>query len=128
MSSIHVSLGPRSYDILIERSIRNRCGELMRSALGDPTGRKIFLIADEAISETYAEDVATSLEAAGFGVALASVEAVEANKSLPACSALLEAAARERIDRSSAVVAVGGGIVGDLAGFVAASWLRSMAL
>ena len=68
------------------------------------------------------------MEEAGFGLAFGTVEADETNKSLPALSALLEAAAREHIDRSSVVVSVGGGIVGDLAGFVAASWLRGISL
>ena len=127
MTTIPVNLGVRSYDVLVEAGVRKRCGAILQELLGDSEGRRILLIADAAVSETYAEDVAASLEAAGFKIALASVEAVETNKSLPAFSALLEAAARERIDRASVVVAVGGGIVGDLAGFIAASWLRGIA-
>jgi 3-dehydroquinate synthase len=126
MTSIPVSLGTRSYDVLVELGARRRCGALLRDLLGDSEGRRLLLVADASVAETHAEDVAESMEEAGFGVALASVEALEMNKSLPALSALLEAAARERIDRSSAVVAVGGGVIGDLAGFVAATWLRGI--
>jgi 3-dehydroquinate synthase len=126
MTSIPVSLGDRSYDVLVELGARKSCGALLRELLGDSEGRRLLLVADEEVAETHAEDVAASMEQAGFGVALASVEALEVNKSLNALSALLEAAARERIDRSSAVVAVGGGVIGDLAGFVAATWLRGI--
>lgn len=128
MSTIEVSLEDRSYQVSVEAGIRARCGSVLRDLVGDAPGRKVLLIADEAVSETYAEDVAASLEEAGFDLAFGTVEAHETNKSLPALSALLEAAAREHIDRSSVVIAVGGGIVGDLAGFVAASWLRGIDL
>ncbi|MEE2682226.1 MAG: 3-dehydroquinate synthase [Planctomycetota bacterium] len=128
MSTIDVRLEDRSYQVSVEAGIRSRCGAMLRALVGDAPGRRVLLIADEAVSETFAEDVAASLEEAGFGLAFGTVEAHETNKSLPALSALLEAAAREHIDRSSVVVSVGGGIVGDLAGFVAASWLRGIAL
>ena len=128
MSTIDVTLEDRSYQVTVEAGIRARCGELLQALVGDEPGRKVLLIADEAVSETFAEDVAGSLEEAGFGLAVGTVEAHETNKSLPALSALLEAAAREHIDRSSVVISVGGGIVGDLAGFVAASWLRGIDL
>lgn len=127
MTSIPVLLGARSYDVLVEPGVRKRCGAILHDLLGDSRGRRVLVITDAAVAGSYGEDVAASLEEAGFEIALASVEALEMNKSLPALSALLEAAARERIDRASAVVAVGGGIVGDLAGFVAASWLRGVA-
>ncbi|HAW95134.1 MAG TPA: 3-dehydroquinate synthase, partial [Phycisphaerales bacterium] len=95
-------------------------------ALGEAAGRRILLVADAALAETHAEVVASSLEAAGFDVVVATVEATESNKSLEAFEALLKAAAGQRIDRSGAVVSVGGGIICDLAGFVAASWLRGV--
>jgi len=126
MTTIPVALGERSYEIRIEAGIRHTIGAALVQSLGEAAGRRLLLVADAAVAESHAEDVAASLEQSGFGVALASVEAQEENKSLPAFSALLEASAREHIDRSSAVVAVGGGVIGDLAGYVAASWLRGI--
>ncbi|MEC8560029.1 MAG: 3-dehydroquinate synthase [Planctomycetota bacterium] len=128
MSTIDVRLADRSYQVVVEPGLRSQCGERLRQLVDFRPGRSVLLIADESVAETFAEDVAASIEEAGFGLAFGTVEADETNKSLPAFSALLEAAAREHIDRSSVVVAVGGGIVGDLAGFVAASWLRGIPL
>ena len=126
MTTLHVPLESHAYDVTIEAGARTRTGALLRDALGDAAGRRILLVADAAVAETHAEVVASSLEAAGFEVIVATVEASESNKSLEAFQALLEAAAGQRIDRSGAVVSVGGGIVCDLAGFVAASWLRGI--
>jgi 3-dehydroquinate synthase len=126
MTSINVPLGEQSYDVLVKAGALKRVGELLRKSLGDSTGRRILLVADAAIAETHAERVAASLEEAGFAVSFASIEAVESNKTIEVLEALLETAAREHIDRSGAVVAVGGGIVGDLGGFLAASWLRGI--
>ena len=126
MTVLNVPLGDQSYDVLVESGALARCGTILRDALGDASGRRILLVADHAVAETHAEQVAGALEGAGFSVAFATIEALESNKTLDVHQALLEAAARERIDRSGAVVAVGGGIIGDLAGFVAASWLRGI--
>ena len=126
MTSIKVPLGEQSYDVLVEAGALNRVGQLLQETLGESTGRRILLVADAAIAETHAERVAKSLEKAGFNVSFASIEAVETNKTIEVLEALLETAAREHIDRSGAVVAVGGGIVGDLGGFLAASWLRGI--
>lgn len=126
MTTLHVPLDPNSYDVTIEAGARTRTGALLAHALGESAGRRILLVADAAVSETHAEVVATSLEAAGFEIAFVTVEATEANKSLEAFEALLKAAAGQKIDRSGAVVSVGGGIICDLAGYVAASWLRGI--
>ncbi len=126
MTTLHVPIDSHGYDVTIEAGARSRCGALLLEALGDATGRRILLVADAAVSESHAEDVAGSLEAAGFEVAFVTVEATESNKSLEAFEALLKAAAGQKIDRSGAVVSVGGGIICDLAGYVAASWLRGI--
>jgi 3-dehydroquinate synthase len=126
MTHLNVPLGDQSYDVFVDRGSLSRCGEILKNALGEATGRRVLLVADHAVAETHAERVAASLEKAGFSVAFATIEATEGNKSLAVFEALLEAAAREHIDRSGAVVAVGGGIIGDLGGFLAASWLRGI--
>ena len=126
MTTLHVPLDSNPYDVTIEAGARTRTGALLADALGEAAGRRILLVADAAVSETHAEVVATSLEAAGFEIAFVTVEATEANKSLEAFEALLKAAAGQKIDRSGAVVSVGGGIICDLAGYVAASWLRGI--
>lgn len=126
MTTLHVPLDSHAYDVTIEAGARTRTGALLARALGETAGRRILLVADAAVSETHAEVVAASLEAAGFEIAFVTVEATEANKSLEAFEALLKAAAGQKIDRSGAVVSVGGGIICDLAGYVAASWLRGL--
>ena len=61
MSTIDVRLEDRSYQISVETGIRARCGSILRGFVGDAPGRKVLLIADEAVSETYAEEVTASL-------------------------------------------------------------------
>jgi len=126
MTTLNVPLGEQSYDIIVEPGVLERAGSILADLLGGSRGCRVMLVADAAVAETHAERVAASLEEAGFGVSFGTIEALEVNKSLDTMQALLEAASRERIDRSGAVVAVGGGIIGDLGGFLASTWLRGI--
>lgn len=90
--------------------------------------RKIFLISDTRVYELYGELAVASLEAAGHRVSVATINPGEASKNLGEAERLYHLGLQGGIDRSGAVVALGGGVVGDLAGFVSATLLRGLDL
>ncbi|MCL1888198.1 MAG: 3-dehydroquinate synthase [Kiritimatiellaeota bacterium] len=87
-------------------------------------GRRAFIVTDENVAPLYLERAARSLADAGFAVAEKIFPAGEAAKSSQNLFALWEAFHAHGITRADAVVALGGGVIGDLAGFAAATWLR----
>lgn len=112
-----------SYDVVIGRGLLDEAGARMRAALPDADAT-VLLVSDTNVAPLYADRVAASLAAAGFAVGRFTVEAGEASKSLASFGAVLEAAAVQGLTRRSTVVALGGGVVGDLAGFAAAAYMR----
>ncbi len=116
---INVDLGDRSYAIRIATDF----GPL--SALPG-NGRKTLLISDTNVSPLYGNVCAAALQAAGFTVIPATVAAGEPSKNLHVTEVLYNACAAAVLDRSSSITALGGGVVGDLAGFVAATYLRGL--
>ena len=125
MKTLTVSTA-QPYDILIGRGVLDESGARCRVAL--PDAGRIFLISDSHVSPLYAARVKGSLEAAGFAVALRTVEAGEASKCPAVLTALWEEMAAFGLSRTDAVAALGGGMVGDLAGFAAATILRGVDL
>lgn len=124
-AQITVNLGSRSYQIHIETGALSRIGARCRPVL--PSNR-VLLVADDVVDRLYGERVAHDLAAAGFSVARASVPSGEASKSVACLTSLYSVAVKAGLDRASAVIALGGGVVGDLAGFLAASFLRGVRL
>lgn len=123
MIEILVNLGPRSYPILVGAGALASVG----SALADRhVGRKAVLVSDAVIARLYSERVVGSLVRAGFDVVQASVPAGEQAKRLEVAGALWDRLLDAGCDRTSTVVALGGGAVGDVAGFVAATYMRGM--
>lgn len=118
--TLNVNLGERSYPILIGdgavAAARARIDDLIGS------GRKVALVTDR----NCATKLATTMEAMMRGAARFVVEPGEGAKSLQVLGRVLDFLAEQGIDRSGAVFAVGGGVIGDLAGFAAASWLRGI--
>jgi len=124
MKTLPVALPGREYNIQIERGLLGRAGALCRQAL--PRARKLFVITDSNVEKLYSKTVTESLEAAGFDVRLETVPAGERSKSPAQLTALWEAMMGFGLTRTDAVAALGGGVVGDLAGFAAASVLRGV--
>lgn len=122
--TIHVNLGPRSYDIAITSDAPGGLGPF---AAARTRGRLAFVVTDERVA-LHAHAAARSLEAAGFRTATAVLPPGEAQKALPVASGLYDRLADLRADRSTLVVAVGGGVMGDLAGFVASTFNRGLPL
>ena len=125
MPTVHVDLGARSYDVLVAPGLAGRAGELIAKA--GLASRRAAVITDETVAGHHAQKVVRSLESAGFRPTLHTVPAGEASKSLGHAENLCREMMRAGHDRMSMVVALGGGVVGDLAGFVAAMFYRGIA-
>lgn len=121
---IRVDLGDRSYDVRIGPGILASAGPLLAGA----GARRGIVIADSAVLATHAAAVADALRHAGVETATIPVERGEASKSVAEASRLWEALAAAAVDRGTHLLAVGGGVVGDLAGFVAATYARGLPL
>jgi 3-dehydroquinate synthase len=122
--TVNVSLGDRSYRILIGRGVLARLGpECARLKLNP----RCAIITDARVGPRFAKSAAASLREAGFDPAVITMPAGEKAKSLGSVSRCYDQLAGHRLERRSFVVALGGGVVGDLAGFVAATYLRGMA-
>lgn len=124
MSQVAVELGERSYEILIDRGLLPKLGSLIRRAL--PKAQRALIITDTNVAGKYGILAKASLEQAGFATLTAKVPAGEASKSLAQAYNLYTACINAQLERSSVIVAVGGGVVGDLAGFVAATYMRGI--
>jgi 3-dehydroquinate synthase len=124
MQTIRVELGQRSYDIAIASDDAAEIGSFVRQRT---KGNVAFVVTDEHVIE-HANRVAASLRAAGFEPLLVSLPSGETQKSLTVASYLYDQLAEARADRRTQVVAVGGGVIGDLSGFVAATWNRGLPL
>ena len=113
----------RSYNIFIKRGLTSEIGERL-SAIG--VSRRIALVTNPTVKGLYGKDVVSSLESAGFSVVVIEIPDGEEFKNLDEVSKVYDRLVKEKIDRACPVVALGGGVVGDLAGFVAATYLRGV--
>ncbi|MBL9129341.1 MAG: 3-dehydroquinate synthase, partial [Verrucomicrobiales bacterium] len=124
MRTVQVSLGTRSYPILVGG---NLLGSLGRRCRALEFAHRCALIADANVAPRFGHVAMASLKDAGFDPALVTVPAGEQAKRLKVVERCFDQLAAHRLERKSFVVAVGGGVTGDLAGFVAASYLRGIA-
>jgi len=120
---IPVSLGDHSYTVRIARRALGETGALL-DALN--LGKKAVVISDETVAPHYAQPLLASLAASGRQAVLVKVPPGEASKNLAQVATLLSFLAQNGLGRHDPVIALGGGVVGDLAGFVAASYLRGV--
>lgn len=124
MTTVRVSLAERSYDIHLGSGLRNSLGTTLSA--GSRLSHAV-VITDDHVAPLFGEEVCSSLRATGARVDLAVVDAGEATKSVTVANRLWEQLLECGADRKSVVVALGGGVVGDLAGFVAATFARGLA-
>lgn len=122
MKTVTVSAS-RRYDILIERGLLRRAGELVRGVTNAGT---VMLVSDDSVWPLYGETVQKSLVDAGFSVFRFAFPHGESSKCAKTYLALLDALCENRLTRVDAVVALGGGVVGDLTGFAASTYLRGI--
>lgn len=123
MRIVHVPLGSRSYVIKIGEGLLSRLGaECARLKFG----RRCAVITDSNVDIKFAAPALKSLSASGFEPVLITIPAGEKSKCLAVVEKCQDQLAAHRLERKSFIVALGGGVVGDLAGFVAATYLRGI--
>jgi 3-dehydroquinate synthase len=124
MPQVDVALGERAYSIHIATGLIDQVGRHVAQVL--PQVQSALIITDTNVMTHYGERVKRSMAAAGITATIASVPAGESSKSLSQAADLYTACVGAGLDRSSVIVALGGGVVGDLAGFVAATYMRGI--
>ncbi|MFN4010312.1 MAG: 3-dehydroquinate synthase [Pannonibacter sp.] len=122
-TTVPVDLGDRSYDILIGRGLLASAGERIAALM--PGGR-LAIITDATVARLHLSTLTASLDAAGIGYTVMTVPPGEQTKCFAEYQRLCDEVLAARLERGDAVLAFGGGVVGDLAGFVAASVRRGM--
>ena len=120
-----VSLGERSYPIFVGWNLLHELGPHLRNA---GLTERAFVLADAMVLQLHGERAISSLTEAGLSVAVRSIEPGERSKALATAGKLYDWLASEHAERGHSIVALGGGVVGDLAGFVAATYLRGLPL
>lgn len=120
---IPVNLGPRSYTIVAEPGALATVGPRLRELR---VGSRAALVTDAAVMQLHGATVTKSLEGAGFTVTVVDVPEGEAAKTLAVAERCWDRLLAAGLDRTSTVLALGGGAVGDLAGFVAATYMRGV--
>ena len=123
MRTVQVNLGQRSYDISIGEGLLQDAGQLISKRL---TGRRVFLISNLTVFELYGQLVVDGLTAADLDVVHLLIPDGERSKNLHTVENIYTYLIAQRADRNSALVALGGGVTGDVVGFVAASYLRGV--
>lgn len=122
---IPVGVAGAGYEVLVGPGLLARAGELVR---GVSSSDSVALVTDETVAEHYGIALDTSLARAGLTVSSLTVPAGESSKSWHLAGEVLEELATRRLERTDLVVALGGGVIGDLAGFAAAVYLRGVDL
>jgi 3-dehydroquinate synthase len=122
MPTVNVSLGERSYAIEIGAGL-DRAGEALR---GLGFGPKMALVTNPTVKQLYGKQLIDSLKAGGFRVMSIEVPDGEQYKNLDWANAIYTALLTNGFDRKSALVALGGGVIGDLTGFAAATFMRGV--
>lgn len=122
---INFSKESAGYEIQVGHGLLGKCGKWARRVLGSGTGR-VVLISNPTVFKLYGEAVHDSFVTAGFGVEIFLMKDGERYKSLKTAESALKFISELRLSRTDAVVALGGGVVGDMAGFASAIYLRGI--
>ena len=124
MRRLTVQTAP-AYECLIGQGLLEKLGAFMREA--GLSGDRVLVVTDSHVAPLYAARVLESLESAAYASALCTFEAGEARKRLSTIEEIYTALAAHEMGRGDVIVALGGGVTGDMAGFAAATWMRGIA-
>ncbi|HEY0565852.1 MAG TPA: 3-dehydroquinate synthase [Terriglobales bacterium] len=125
MKRIPVTTASRSYDILIDSGILNNAGTLLRAQLS-LRNERVFIATSQNVWQLWGRSLTASLEQAGVVPTLLIMPDGEQAKRLTTVEQALESLAESGADRSSVLLAFGGGVIGDMAGFIAALYMRGI--
>lgn len=125
MNTIKVTLAERSYEIKTDAGLLDTTGELLRSAVGEKS-RTVVIVSNPTVYALYGKRLERSLRKAGFRTQKFLMSDGERFKTLRSAELLYKFLIEQKVERSDTLLALGGGVVGDLAGFVAATYLRGI--
>ncbi len=123
MKTLNVNLGSNGYSIIIKKSLIKNLGHEIKSIYGN---KKICLVTDKNVFSLYGSCVKKSLEKYNYDITFVVVEPGEASKSMDVLKSVYQQFIDFNLTRSDLVIALGGGVVGDLAGFAASTYLRGI--
>jgi 3-dehydroquinate synthase len=121
LGRFHLSSMPPAYDVIVRDGGLDDLGELLKS-MAD--GSRVLLVSDENVAPLYAKRALRSLRSPGFTAGQFVIPAGEEHKNIETVMSLWQACLEYGLDRNSTIIALGGGVVGDLAGFCAATFMR----
>ncbi|MCW5767723.1 MAG: 3-dehydroquinate synthase [Phycisphaeraceae bacterium] len=122
---VRVELGPRSYEAIVGSGLFARVGEHVRATLGSAS-KHAAIVADSSLPAELVDSAGASLRQSGFLVSTVQLDAAERNKSVREAERICTHMASARMERQDPVIAIGGGIVGDVAGFAASMYRRGV--
>jgi len=125
MKTVTVTLGNRSYNIYVGTGLLKQAGRLLKDA---GLSGKAIIITDSKVCGLYGEQLRQILESADFDAGLIDVPEGEQHKSIETAGKLYQELVKLRAERTTPILALGGGVIGDLAGFVAATYMRGVPL
>ncbi|MDX1776440.1 MAG: 3-dehydroquinate synthase [Desulfobulbales bacterium] len=123
MKEITVNLGERSYPILIQQGMLDDIGNWLHT---NPFAKRYCVIADDNVGAMYGDRLLGSLQNGGLQAEMLTFPSGEASKSLATIAELASALAQKGFDRKDGLIALGGGVTGDITGFLAACYMRSI--
>jgi 3-dehydroquinate synthase len=123
MATLTVNLGDRSYPVHVGSGNLRRAGALLTEA---GLHGKVAVVTNPTVAQLYLDTLHAALSGAGFEVVPVLVPDGEEHKNLKSLAVIYDRLVAERLDRRASVVALGGGVIGDLAGFAAATYLRGV--
>ena len=123
MKKLKVNLKDRSYNILIDKNLKKDFGKLIKKVFN---GKKICIITDDNLNSLYGDFLSDVLKNEGFLVNIVSITPGEKSKNFNTVIPIYDKLLDFNLTRSDLIVAFGGGVVGDLAGFIAATFLRGV--
>lgn len=112
-----------NYDILVKKGLINDTGKLVKEVL---RGKRALIVTDEIVDKFYTETVKKSLEKENIITSVCVLENGETNKNIESIYNIYSALAKNELSRKDIIIALGGGVIGDMAGYAAATWMRGI--
>ncbi|ARK30311.1 3-dehydroquinate synthase [Halalkalibacter krulwichiae] len=123
MNQVQIEAKSKTYGVYIDAGIRHQVGDLIQDVVTEPIS-SVLVITDSTVEPLYLQDVVASFQDVDIYTEV--IKSGEASKSFSVYEQVLTKALESSLDRKSLIVALGGGVVGDLAGFVAATYMRGI--
>ncbi|MEI0595300.1 3-dehydroquinate synthase [Brachyspira pilosicoli] len=112
-----------NYDILVKKGLINDTGKLVKEVL---RGKRALIVTDDIVDKFYTETVKKSLEKENIITSVCVLENGETNKKIESIYNIYSALAKNELSRKDIIIALGGGVIGDMAGYAAATWMRGI--